>query len=279
MPTNPGDGESSGLASVSHLPWQQIPRFQPGTTNVDEYTQRLRFLRDLWPEDQLHLLAPRAALQVEGVAFQKIARLDPAKLRSKDGIKLLVETLGGSWGKTKDEEKYFYFEQAIYQTNQRVDETNDSYISRHDTFFEELLTRNVTINEIRAYILLRNSQLSPEDKKRVIVESAGDLKYEQTIKAIRLLGSKFFQELQGRNASTSGTQGRGMERTKVYDIHMNEADETEDVQMAASSGSPEDEPTDLCFYLENQDEDAIYARRTPDAVILVDDDAMPRFGA
>ena len=46
-----GDGSSTAqgtaaAAGFSHLPWQQIPKFVPGTTNLDDYTQRLKFLKE-----------------------------------------------------------------------------------------------------------------------------------------------------------------------------------------------------------------------------------------
>ena len=112
---------------------------------------------------------------MEGSAFQKISRLSPEKLRQPDGVKILVETLGGSWGRTAMEEKYHYFEQAIFQVTQRNDETNDSYVSRHDAHFEELLARGITIEQVRAYALLRHSQLAPDDKKRAVVIFRGTL--------------------------------------------------------------------------------------------------------
>ena len=62
----------------SMVPWNQIPGFTPGETDV--------FLRELWPVDFLDQLAPRAAMSVEGVAFQKVSRLDPERLKSKDGV-------------------------------------------------------------------------------------------------------------------------------------------------------------------------------------------------
>ena len=229
MAADPNGSSGGGNSALSHLPWQQIPRFVPGTTKVHEYVQRLKFLKELWPEEQIHLLGPRAALQVEGSAFQKVSRLAPDKLRQPDGIKLLVETLGGSWGKTQTEEKYHFFEQAIYQVAQKSDETNDSYLARHDAFFEELLARKVTIQEVRAYILLRHSLLTPEEKKKVVVEAQGDLKYEDTVKVIRLLGSKFFGDLQQREVpeapgltrpwkkgvSTTSTMWTAMARRKL----------------------------------------------------------------
>ncbi|CAE7260010.1 GIP [Symbiodinium sp. CCMP2592] len=261
-----GDGGSTAAGSaagVSHLPWQQIPKFVPGTTNLDDYTQRLKFLKELWPADSIQHLGPRAALQVEGSAFQKISRVAPDKLRSQEGVQLIVEALGGAWGKTAVEEKFHFFEQAIFQVTQKNDETNDSYLARTDAYFEELLTRKVTIEEIRAYVLLRHSQLAPEDKKRVVIESKGDLKYKETVKAIRLLGSKIFGDLQNKNA----TGNRGLERNKIYDVHYTEENGAEDVYYSAV---PEEEPSDedlLCYFMDLNDEDAVYITEFEESIV------------
>ena len=260
--TEAQSGVSTG--NLGHLPWQQIPKFVPGTTNVDEYVSRMKFLKELWPEDQLHLLGPRAALQVEGSAFQKISRLSPEKLRQPDGVKILVETLGGSWGRTAMEEKYHYFEQAIFQVMQRNDETNDSYVSRHDAYFEELLARGVTIEQVRAYVLLRHSQLAPDDKKRVVVESQGDLKYNETVKAIRLLGSKFFGELQAKNSTS---QGRMAERNRVYDVNFTEEDGQDETYYSATQDEEPDDEDLLCYFLEQNDPDAVYITEFEDSIV------------
>ena len=261
-----GPAEASAgtyAGGLGHLPWQQIPKFVPGTTNVDEYVQRMRFLKELWPEDQLHLLGPRAALQVEGSAFQKISRISPEKLRQADGVKILVETLGGSWGRTLMEEKYHYFEQAIFQVSQRNDETNDSYVARHDAYFEELLARNVTIEQVRAYVLLRHSQLAPEDKKKVVIESQGDLRYAETVKAIRLLGSKFFGELQAKNSSSS----KVAERSRVYDLHFTEEEGSEEAFYTSTQEEELDDEDLLCYFLEQNDADAIYIAEFEDSIV------------
>ena len=252
------EGQSTG--GLGHLPWQQVPRFTPGVTNVDEYSQRLKFLKELWPAEHLQHLAPRAALMVEGAAFHKISRIAPDKLRSADGVKLLVESLGGSWGKTAVEEKYHYFEQAMFQVAQKTDESNDSYISRHDAAFEELLARKVSLEEIRAYILLRHSLLSPDDKKRVVVEAKGDLKYQDTVKSIRLLGSKFFSEFQQR-----GSGHRGSERSKVYDVNATfEEDQSEEIHMTEDDDHDEDI---LVMFLNQGDEDAVYITEFEDSIV------------
>ena len=254
------EAEGPPTGGLSHLPWQQVPKFTPGVTNVDEYSQRLKFLKELWPAEHVQHLAPRAALMVEGAAFHKISRIAPDKLRSADGVQLLVETLGGSWGKTAVEEKYHYFEQAMFVVSQKADESNDSYISRHDAAFEELLARKVSIEEIRAYILLRHSQLSPEDKKKVVVEAKGDLKYQDTIKSVRLLGSKFFTDFQQRGASSKGT-----ERTKVYDV--NAAMEEGPKEELFVTEEDETDEDILMMFLDMGEEDAAYVTEFEDSII------------
>ena len=190
-------GSGGNSLPSSSLPWHQIPRFEPGVTDLRNYARKLEFIRDLWPEEHIAHLAPRAALQVDGVAFQKVARLSTEKLRTHDGVRYLVEALGGQWGRLEEEDRYDLFERALYGTIQKVDETNDSYLNRHDISFEDLVTKKVQIDEFRAYVLVRQSTLSSEDRKKIIMEGGGRLKYEDARRSIRLLGSKFFQDLQG----------------------------------------------------------------------------------
>ena len=87
-----GSGAATAVAKL--VPWNQIPKFVPGETDIRVYTRKLEFLRALWPKEHLEHLGPRAALQVEGVAFQKVSRLDPEKLRSPDGVAYLVSSTG-----------------------------------------------------------------------------------------------------------------------------------------------------------------------------------------
>ena len=193
-------------------PWNSIPKFVPGSTNVQEYVQKLKFLAALWPREHLEQLAPRAALLVEGSAFKKVSRLDPEKLRVKslNGIALLVDAIGGSWGSTELEERYEFFEKSLYGTIQRSDESHDSYLSRMEANFEELLARETKLEEVQAYVLLRQSTLPPEDKKKILLEN-NKLEYKPVVKSFRLLGSKFFNEFQS---------GKMSNKTKVYDVNM-----------------------------------------------------------
>ena len=225
----PKDAGNSNTGSLSHLPWGQIPGFKPGETDLTEWTKKVEFLAQLWPQEHLQLLAPRIALQCEGSAFQRVSRLDPKELRVNglDGVKTIVEALGGIWGKSRLEDKFEKFEKAIYGTVQRSDETHESYLARHDHQFEELMGMKVGIEEFRAYILLRNSSMSADDKKRLIVESQGSLDYRSVVNNLKLLGSRFFHEVHTGKPNTT--------RTKTYDTT---ALFTEDEPQVTSSPPP-----------------------------------------
>ena len=73
--------------------------------------------------------------------------------------------------------RYDLSEKALYTTVQRPHETNDSYLNRHDISFEELITKEVKLEEIHAYVLIRQSALSPEDRKKIIMDCKGRLVY------------------------------------------------------------------------------------------------------
>eukprot|EP00435_Cladocopium_sp_Y103_P014094 s696_g3.t1 len=238
------------------VPWNQIPKFVPGETDLRTYTRKLEFLRSLWPKEQLEHLGPRAALAVEGVAFQKVSRLDPSKLREPDGVSYLVQALGGQWGKLDAEEKYDLFERALYQVVQKQDESHDSYLARHDAAFEDLLGRKVTLEEVRAYILMRQSLLSSDERKKVIMDSQGALTYENARKYIRLLGSRFFQDLQ------TGTGNRGT-KYKTYDV--NHVDE----EMTLFHEEEEmDEEMVLATLAEEGDEDAQFVHEFEEQILV-----------
>eukprot|EP00438_Fugacium_kawagutii_P036381 Skav223647 [mRNA] locus=scaffold46:701533:702333:+ [translate_table: standard] len=199
----------SSSTGNSGVPWHLIPAFRPGETEINEYTRRLQFLAEIWPKEHLAQLAPLACLLCEGTAFAKVVRLDPEKLKvSTDaGVKLLVQTLGGVWGQSKLELKYERFEKA-----QKGDESNTSYLGRHEVQFEEMVNMGASLEEMRAYILIRNSNLPAEDKKKIIVDSGGQLDYSKVTTALQLLGSRFFSELTGNCL-------------KTYDVNMADDDE------------------------------------------------------
>ena len=268
MSIDGADGSEPSVTTpgpASHLPWHLIPIFEPGQSDLTEYTRRLEFLAGLWPVEYLGQLAPRAALQCKGSAFQKVVRIPTEKLKVNDltGVKLLVQTLGGVWGKTTLEDKYEKFEQAIYGISQKSDESNESYMARHEIVFEDMISQGATLTDVRAYVLLRNSILSAEDKKRLIVESKGDLKYADVTQAIRMLGAKFFLDVQG--------QQRG-HKTKTYDVnYTQEADEEfqygDDHNFAFTADASDVSDMMLDQFLSEGDEDALVVQQFEDALI------------
>ena len=258
-------GQGSSSNPSSHLPWHLIPSFDPGETDLTEYSRRLEFLAGIWPQEQLQQLAPRAALQCKGSAFQKVVRIAPEKLKvpSVEGVKLLVTTLGGVWGKTTLENRFEKFEKAIFGLSQRPDESNESYVARHDILFEDLVTQGISFKDVRAYILLRNSALSAEDKKRVLVELKGELQYETVTSAIKMLGAKFFQEVQGQVKQ---------HRSKTYEInHVQESEDDtygNDDGFFTFSAEGNDLPDAVIDHLLSEgDEDALVVQQFEDALI------------
>ena len=157
-------------------------------------------------------------MMCEGSAFKRVMRIEPSKLKvnTTHGVKLLVTTLGGIRGKSNLEQKFERFEKAIYTTVQRPDEAHESYLARHDFHFEELLAVGVGMPEVRAYVLLRNSGLG--SRQKMIVDAEGNLEYQKIVSALKLLGSKFFHEVQAGSKIPH--------RTKTYDVNAVLDDET-----------------------------------------------------
>lgn len=273
MPTETGS-EAAGSAiggnggTNSYLPYHLIPQFKPGETDINDYSRRLQFLAELWPKEQLGQLAPRAAMMCEGTAFQKAIRIDPSKLKSNDtsGVKLLVQTLGGIWARSTTETKYERFEKAIFGTIQKSDESNESYVARHEVQYEDLLSMGLTLEELRAYVLLRNSCLSADDKKRIIIDSAGTLDYKKVTSSLQLLGSRFFGELQSGHAKT-GQKTKSYDINHVYDEvdpeHSVEVDET--VFLSTSQETADEAAID--HLLQEGDEDALIVQQFEDSIL------------
>lgn len=65
--------------------------------------------------------------------------------------------------------------------------------------------------EVRAYILLQNSGLNTDDTKKLIVDSKEALEYDAIVSSLKLLGSRFLNEIQSGSKNVS--------RSKTYDVH------------------------------------------------------------
>ena len=198
-----------------------VPTFDPAVDNVEIWASKVELLAASWPATKLTELSTRLILGCKGTAYQKL-HLHQKELLVNDpkSIQKLVELVGGTWGQIPLEKKFELVERAIFRGQQKNDESSDSYVSRNDVIWTELLLKNVRLEEIRAYVLLRGSKLAQDDKKRVIVESGaesgGVLDVKRVTAAIRMLGSGFFQELTGNRRDRT---------LKTYDHHAFNMDE------------------------------------------------------
>ena len=179
-----------------------VPTFDPSVDQVESWGQKIELLLHAWPETRLKELATRIVLNTKGSAFQKL-QLRQAEILTGTaaGIRKIVEVVGGQFGQVELERKYELVEKALYKCTQKADETADSFLARSDNAWTELLMKKVQLAEIQAYIILRGSRLTSEDKKRVLVEAGAEagspLDMSRVSSAVRMLGSGFFQEYTG----------------------------------------------------------------------------------
>ena len=163
---------TDGNTATSNHMATLVPTFDPAKDDLEQYTQKVELLSEIWPGGKLNELITRLILNTNGTAFQKL-QLNKAQSMTNDkkGAQLLVTLLGGQWGKVNLEKKYDIVERALFRCIQKPDESNDSFLARCDVVWSELLAKQVKLDEIQSYIILKGSRLSTDDKKRVIVES------------------------------------------------------------------------------------------------------------
>ena len=257
-----GGGDRTGVVPKELA--SLVPGFDPSVDNVEIWTSKVELLLNTWPTDKLNELATRLILGCKGTAYQKLQLLRAEVLTGTDkGIKRLVEIVGGTWGQIPLEKKFELAEKALYRSAQKADESSESYLSRCDVTWTELLSKKVDLRELQAYIVLRGSKLGHEDKKRVIVESKAEqgnqLTMDNVTSAVRLLGSGFFQEYTGSR--------RDVKSSKTYDHTAFQVDEEWDADheiFAAHDDMPEDEILET-LAAEN-DEDAILVMQFEDSI-------------
>ena len=130
-----------------------VPGFDPATDNVEIWTSKVELLLSTWPTDKINELATRLILGCKGTAYQKLQLLRSEVLTGNGkGIQRLVEIVGGTWGQIPLEKKFELAERALHRGSQKADETSDSYLSRSDVVWTELLTKKVDLKELQAYI-------------------------------------------------------------------------------------------------------------------------------
>ena len=253
-----GSGSSASNLLVPNQLASLVPTFDPSKDDLTDYTKKVQLLMNMWPDGKWTELATRLILGCTGSAFQKLQlKSDEITKNDKKSIQQIIELLGGQWGQIPLEKKYESAERALFRCSQRQDETNDSYLARADVLWQELLNKEIKLDELQAYITLRGSGLSAEDKKRVVIDSQvstdGKLTLSRVSAAIHMLGAGFFHEI---------TTGKKISRLKTYDANTlmadqgDEEDETSQTYAAeAAAEVDEDEMVDTL--VQEGDSDAI----------------------
>ena len=173
--TSGGQAGTEGRGSIPNQLAILVPSFDPASDNVDIWSSKVSLLLEAWPQNKILELITRLILNTKGSAYQKL-HLHQKDLLVHDckGVQKLVELVGGTWGRVPLEHRFELVEKALYRCNQKTDETGDSFIARVDVIWTELLTKDMSLDQIMSYVLLRGSRLSAEDKKRVLVESGAE---------------------------------------------------------------------------------------------------------
>ena len=231
----PATGSEERVSSI----WSMLPSFDPGTDEPREYVEKVRFLQQVCPARDKSMLAPRLALLMKGTAWGQVRALDAAKLADPDhGVDLLLSTVA----KREDSQEiqtFEKFEKALYKISQKSDETTMSYVNRLEVAFQDL--GKVSISDMKSFILLRQSYLTSEDKKRILVMTQGELKEEKISAAMRQLSTKVLT-------------GQTEVKKKTYPANYIEDDPEEEAHVAVEDDW--DEGSAFQALLEHGDDDA-----------------------
>lgn len=188
----PGEGVQAAAASSdekgsNHI-WSILPSFDPSSDDPREYVDKVKFLHAICPVKDRPMLAPRLALLMKGTAWAQMKGAQASKLSDPDkGIEVLLASVA-TWEETAELQTYDKFEKCLYKVSQKSDETTLSYVNRLNVAFQDLGT--VEVADMKAFILLRQSALSSEDKKKVISMTNGDMTSRKIEGAMRSLATK-----------------------------------------------------------------------------------------
>eukprot|EP00435_Cladocopium_sp_Y103_P051036 s1582_g15.t1 len=170
----------------SHI-WTLLPTFDPAIDNVKEYIEKVKFIDQICPKKDRPMLAPRLAMLCRGTAWGQVKNLQSGELTDpENGVKNLLAALS-SWEESTEIKTYEQFERAVYKTVQKSDESSMSYVNRLQVAMDELGAKS--LKEFHAFLLLRQSALSPEDKKKVLTMTNGDMDTKKIEQAMRTLAT------------------------------------------------------------------------------------------
>ena len=248
-----GQAASSGTGSEEkNNLWSCLPSFDPQSDDPKEYADKVRFLEKICPKKDKAMLAPRLAMLMKGTAWAQVRGLDAEKLMdATSGIKTLLSAIS-TWEEAEELQVYEKFEKVLYKTTQRPDETTQSYVNRLAVAFNEVEGR--AVRDFRAFIMLRQSALSVEDKKKVVSMVGDTLSPEKVEGAMRQLSTRILM-------------GQSDGKKKVYPLNHVE-DETEEAMVVQETEVYDEEAT-IQWLAEQGDEEALVVQDFEDQLIEV----------
>eukprot|EP00435_Cladocopium_sp_Y103_P023238 s1363_g5.t1 len=189
----------------------------------------------------------------KGTAWSQVRQLDPEKLvNAETGVEYLLQALS-SWEETTELKTFELFEKAMYKVVQKADEATNSFTLRLQAAFHDLGSK-VTVQEMQAFILLRQSCLSSEDKKRVLAMAGGELSLTKIEAAMRTLSTKVLF-------------GSGDVKKKIYSTNYVDSHEE-------SHANDDDAVPHSTYHVSVDEEDVLNAEVVDSLAVAGDEDAL-----
>ncbi len=187
--TSAGATAASSGDDKSNSMWHLLPTFDPAIDDAREYAQKVRFLHGVLPQKDKGQLAPRLAMLCRGTAWNQVRTIPPEKLVDPtNGVKVFLQSLS-TWEESEEMVTFEKFERAMYKILQKSDESTMSFVNRLGVAFAEI-GDSVTVKDFHAFILLRQSNLSSDDKKKVLTMTGGKMGIKAIDQAMRSLATR-----------------------------------------------------------------------------------------
>lgn len=119
-----------------------VPTFDPSKDDTVVYQQKVELVLAAWPKARITELVTRLILGCQETAFQKL-QIHQIELLQNDekAVHKIIEHFIGQWGRIPLKRQYEYAEAALYQCQQRSDESNDSFLARTDVMWSKFPPR------------------------------------------------------------------------------------------------------------------------------------------
>ena len=183
-----------------------------------------------------------------GTAWHQVRGVKPELLMDpENGINHFLQALA-TWEESSELKTFELFERALHKTVQKADESTASFVNRLMVSFDDV-GGETTLKSVKAFVLLKQSNLNSEDKKKILTMTNGVMDVELVSNAMRSLSTKVL----------SGPE----EKKKVYPTNHVETEEEESMSeqpqsVLATTQEDEEFPPELM--------DALVSAGDPDAI-------------